>query len=70
MKNHSWASNALACSQKRFQRLLYLTPSAIMLDRGETGTEFWERIEREKQTARQLNEIAFSYDLYYSYEFD
>ena len=64
MKDHSWANNALACSCKRFQLLLYCTPSAIMLDRGETGREFWEKIEREKETARQLGEMAFWHNLY------
>ena len=64
MKDHSWANSALACSCKRFQLLLYCTPSAIMLDRGETGTEFWEKIEREKETAHQLGEMAFWHNLY------
>ena len=35
-----------------------------MLDRGETGREFWEKIEREKETARQLGEMAFWHNLY------
>ena len=35
-----------------------------MLDRGETGGEFWERIRREKETAHQLGEMAFWHNLY------
>lgn len=67
MKNHSWAANALACSQQRFQRLLYETSAAIMLDRGKTGKEYWDKIAREKETARKLNEITFYHGLYNDY---
>lgn len=67
MVDHSWATNALACSQKRFKQLLYETPTKIMLDKGVVGQEYWRRAQEEKETARKLNELSFNYNLYHGY---
>ena len=67
MTNHSWAANALSCSQKRFKQLLYETPAKIVLDKNQIGTDYWDRVNREKETARKLNEINFTWNLYYDY---
>lgn len=64
MTDHSWATNALSCSQKRFQQLLYETPTRIMLDRNQAGCDYWAHVKREKETARKLNELSFNYNLY------
>lgn len=64
MKDHSWAHNAFLCSCQRFQELLYGAPAKVMLNRGEIGKQFWEEIEREKATARALNQMYFINTLY------
>jgi len=69
MRDHSWVANALACSQKRFKQLLYGTPAKIMLDKNQIGCDYWNRIKREKETARKLNELNFNYNLYYNYDY-
>ena len=69
MMDHSWASNALSCSIKRFQILLYETPARVMIDKGEIGRDYWDRVQREKETARKLNSISFNYNLYFNYDY-
>lgn len=64
MKDHSWAHNAFLCSCQRFQYLLHGAPVKVMLDRGEIGKRFWDKIEREKMTARALNQMYFNETLY------
>lgn len=67
MIDHSWANNALSCSIKRFQILLYETRTNVMLDKGEIGRDYWDRVMREKETAHKLNSISFNYNLYFNY---
>lgn len=69
MIDHSWANNALSCSIKRFQILLYETRTSVMLDKGEIGRDYWNRIMREKETARKLNNISFNYNLHFNYDY-
>jgi len=69
MRDHSWAANSLACSQKRFQQLLYGTPTSVMLDKNQVGNDYWALIRREKETARKLNDLNFNYNLYDNYDY-
>jgi hypothetical protein len=67
--DHSWVANALSCSQQRFKRLLYETKTSIVIDRGEKGKQFWALLDREKDTARKLNDLLFNYNLYENYDY-
>lgn len=69
MTDRSWVGNVLACSQKRFKQLLYETPASLMLDKGKNGQEYWDRLNREKETARKLNDLLFTYNLYENYDY-
>lgn len=64
MTDHSWAENSFYCSCQRFQDLLYGASAKTMLNRGEIGKRFWEKIEREKETAYTLNQMFFNCKLY------
>ena len=40
-----------------------------MLDENQIGRDYWDRIKREKETARKLNELNFNYNLYDNYDY-
>jgi trans-2-enoyl-CoA reductase len=69
MTDHSWVENSLACSQKRFRKLLFGTSTNIMLDKGQIGRDYWDLLNRERDTARNLSQLLFTYKMYETYDY-
>lgn len=58
----------MKCSLKRFRILLYGTSAKVMLDRGKIGVDFWEALNREKETAKKLCALMFKYEMHENFD--